>query len=129
MRIVEVATTLGENAIDLNERYNLPALIEKTGISTVYETDLSTTKLAAKAANQLKLLEKNLIQAMFLVTQSPDDFLPANAISLANEFLLPQNLLTMDFNQGCSGFVQGLTICEKLLLTYENILLVTADRY
>lgn len=129
MRILEIATSLGEKAIDLNERYNLPSLTEKTGISTVYETDLSTTKLAAKAVNQLKLLDKESIQAMFLVTQSPDDFLPANAISLANEILLPQNLLTMDFNQGCSGFVQGLTICEKLLITYENILLVTADRY
>ena len=66
---------------------------------------------------------------MFLVTQSPDDHLPANAISLAREISLPKSALTMDFNQGCSGFVQAFAICAKLLSTYEKILLVTADRY
>ena len=129
MKIIQVETSLGEKALDLIDIYKLPALVEKTGIKKVFETNGSTVELASKAVKNLSKLDIESIQAMFLVTQSPDDYLPANAISLAREISLPKRALTMDFNQGCSGFVQAFAICAKLLNSYEKILLVTADRY
>ena len=129
MDIVQIETAIGENEIDLLEKYKLPTLIEKTGIKKVFQTSETTTKIAAKAIDKLTMLEKSNIDAMFLVTQSPDDYLPANSITLSNITNLPKTALTMDFNQGCSGFVQAFSICEKLLNYYSNILLVTADRY
>ena len=129
MNIIQVETSLGEKALDLIDIYKLPALVEKTGIKKVFETNGSTVELASRAVKNLSKLDIDSINAMFLVTQSPDDHLPANAISLAREISLPKSALTMDFNQGCSGFVQAFAICAKLLSTYEKILLVTADRY
>ena len=55
------------------------------------------------------------------VTQSPDDYLSAREISL-------KNALTMDLNQ-LFRFVQAFSICGKLVESFDNILLVTADRY
>jgi 3-oxoacyl-[acyl-carrier-protein] synthase-3 len=129
MKIIEVSTFLGEDAINLNDIYQIPGLVEKTGIKTVFETKSTTVDLASNAVMNLSNTNFDAVDAMFLVTQSPDDFLPANAISLANRILLPKTVLTMDLNQGCSGFVQAFTICAKLLNYYKNILLVTADRY
>ena len=107
MDILEIETSLGEKKIDLIGEYKLPALVEKTGIKNVYETEGSTTSLASKAIDKMKILDKSTIDAMFLVTQSPDDYLPANSITLSNKIGLPKSVLTMDFNQGCSGFVQA----------------------
>ena len=120
MNIIQVETSLGEKALDLIDIYKLPALVEKTGIKKVFETNGSTVELASRAVKNLSKLDIDSINAMFLVTQSPDDHLPANAISLAREISLPKSALTMDFNQGCSGFVQAFAICAKLLSTYEK---------
>lgn len=129
MKIIEVSTSLGEDALNIDDIYQLPGLVEKTGIKTVFETKSTTVDLASNAVMNLSNTNFDKVDAMFLVTQSPDDYLPANAISLANKISLPKTALTMDFNQGCSGFVQAFTICAKLLSYYNNILLVTADRY
>ena len=129
MEIEEIAISIGENSIDIVDKYKIPGLVEKTGISVVYETNETTVGLAAKAINSLPNLNKADIKAMFMVTQSPDDYLPANAISLSNKVEMPKSLLTMDFNQGCSGFVQAFALCEDLLKKYNKILLVTCDRY
>jgi 3-oxoacyl-[acyl-carrier-protein] synthase-3 len=129
MRVIQVETSLGEQALDLLEIYKTPGLVEKTGIKKVFQTQGSTVDLAKRAVQNLSKLDTETIKAMFLVTQSPDDFLPANAISLAREISLPHNALTMDLNQGCSGFVQAFSVCAKLLDSFDKILLVTADRY
>lgn len=129
MKILQVETALGEEVLDLIDVYKTPGLVEKTGIKNVFQTQGTTVELAKDAVSNLSDLNIDDIGAMFLVTQSPDDYLPANSISLAREISLPKNALTMDLNQGCSGFVQAFSICGKLVESFDNILLVTADRY
>ena len=130
MLISQAAGFIGEKEIDLEKTFSNEALFEKTGILKVYQTDLSTKELAQNAVcalpNQKVVREANLL---FLVTQSPDDYLPANAIPLADMLGMRSDLLAMDLNQGCSGFVQALCLCEKLAKSYGKILLITADRY
>jgi 3-oxoacyl-[acyl-carrier-protein] synthase-3 len=130
MKIHEIGTALGENEISIGTLFNHPGLVEKTGIGKVYQTELSTVDLALMAVNALKVDQAGFQpKLLIMVTQSPDYALPANAIILANEAGLPKNILTFDINQGCSGFVQAFCITSKLLPSYKQVLLVTADRY
>ena len=130
MIISEIAGFIGETEIKLEERFSNQSLVEKTGISRVYETALTTRGIARKAVlsltSQAILDDANLLM---LVTQSPDDFLPANSIPLASALGMKKELLAVDINQGCSGFVQALCLCDKMIQHYGTILLVTADRY
>ena len=41
MNIIQVETSLGEKALDLIDIYKLPALVEKTGIKKVFETNVN----------------------------------------------------------------------------------------
>lgn len=130
MIISEIAGFIGETEIKLEERFSDQSLFEKTGISHVYETALSTREIAKKAV--LSLSSQDILDdanLLMLVTQSPDDFLPANSIPLASSLAMKKELLALDINQGCSGFVQALCLCDKVIQHYGTILLVTADRY
>ena len=130
MRLIKTETALGDNRIAVKSLFDNDDLIKKTGIEYVYKTDAGTVDLALKACHKLEQsIDKNSIELCMMVTQSPDDYLPANSITLANKFGLPANCLTLDMNQGCSGFVQAFCLIDKLTASYKNVLLVTADRY
>lgn len=75
------------------------------------------------------LLQPDEIDAMVLVTQSPDHFIPPTSNVIQGRLKLRQDMLCMDINQGCAGFVVGL-IQAFLLLEQESIrkvVLVNAD--
>ncbi len=129
MRLLITQTALGNRRIRVADLFDAPDLIEKTGIEHVYEAEESTTSLAVKACRKIPNLQARPIKLCLMVTQTPDDFLPANAIDLANQVGLPSNIIAFDLNQGCSGFVQALCLVERLLDYYSETLLVTADRY
>ncbi len=130
MRLLKTETALGAEKISIMDLFNNEDLINKTGIEFVYKSNENTVSLAAVACKNIeKYVDKNLIKLCILVTQTPDDYLPANSITLANKIALPSNCLTLDISQGCSGFVQALCLVDKLTSSYDNILLVTADRY
>jgi len=130
MRLIKTETALGANKIPVKSLFDNDDLIKKTGIEFVYQAGGSTVDLALEACNKLeKHIDKNSIKLCILVTQTPDDYLPANSITLANRFGLAANCLTLDMNQGCSGFVQAFCLIDKLTTSYDKVLLVTADRY
>lgn len=133
MRLSEIGIAMGEEKVAVNALFDAKTdlLIKKTGIPYVFETRRGTVELALEAVGDLMQKRKswNDPQALMLVTQSPDDYLPANSITLTAKLNLPSSLLTFDFNQGCSGFVQALSVADSMLAKHENILLVTADRY
>ena len=129
MKIVDTQSSIGENKISIIDLYNNKLLVEKTGIEFVYQTNKSTVELALSACKKIKNYKDVEFNLCVLVTQTPDDFLPANAINLSEKLKLPRNCLTFDINQGCSGFVQAFCILEKLIKFYKNTLLVTVDKY
>jgi len=68
----------------------------------------------------LKLLEKlqwekESIDALIFVTQSPDYFIPASSIILQHRLGLSKNTIAFDINLGCSGYVYGLYVLGSLL--------------
>lgn len=80
------------------------------------------------------LFEKNIVKreeidALILVTQSPDYFMPATSNILHGKLGLKEDCICFDITQGCCGFLIGL-IQAFMLLEQENIhkvLLLNAD--
>lgn len=129
MKLDSIAFALGEKKVKVSDLFSDARLITKTGIEHVYETSDSTSRLAKRAVVALGGFDTADISACIMVTQSPDDFLPANAIPISSALGLKQSVLAFDINQGCSGFVQALALLDVLLTKHKRILLITADRY
>jgi 3-oxoacyl-[acyl-carrier-protein] synthase-3 len=76
-------------------------------------------------------VSKDDIDYVLLCTQSPDYFLPATSCIVQEKLGLPTSVGALDFNQGCSGFVYGLSLAKGLVssLIAKNVLLITAESY
>ena len=75
------------------------------------------------------LLGRDDFDALILVTQSPDHFMPPTSSVIQGRLNLKHDLFCLDINQGCAGFVIGL-IQAFLLLEQESIrkvVLINAD--
>jgi 3-oxoacyl-[acyl-carrier-protein] synthase-3 len=53
---------------------------------------------------------KEDIQVLFFVTQTPDHYLPGTSMQLQERLGLPKSCVTFDINQGCAGYVYGLSL-------------------
>lgn len=75
------------------------------------------------------LLQRDEMDALILVTQSPDHFMPSTSNIIQGRLNLKHDLFCLDISQGCAGFVIGL-IQAFLLLEQESIrkvVLINAD--
>lgn len=75
------------------------------------------------------LLDRDGFDALVLITQSPDHFMPPTSNIIQGRLNLRQDLFCLDINQGCAGFVIGL-LQGFLLLEQESIrkvVLINAD--
>jgi 3-oxoacyl-[acyl-carrier-protein] synthase-3 len=75
------------------------------------------------------LLKPDDIDALLLITQSPDYFMPATSSIIQGRLGLKQDMLCLDINQACAGFVIGL-IQAFMLLEQESVrkvVLINAD--
>lgn len=67
------------------------------------------------------------IEALFFVTQTPDHILPGNSTKLQHLLGLPQRCAAFDINQGCAGYVYGLSMVSSFMAaskTKKALLLV-----
>ena len=69
------------------------------------------------------------IDALILVTQSPDYLVPPTSFVIAGRLGLPTDLYCLDINQGCAGYVIGLFQALQLLQqpAIRTVALVNAD--
>ena len=75
------------------------------------------------------LLKRDEVDALILVTQSPDYFMPPTSNVIQGQLKLKQDALYLDISQGCAGFVIGL-MQAFLWLEQESVrkvVLVNAD--
>ena len=142
-RMVDVEYFLPDNILTNAEMIKkIPSLksmeniFEKTGIRQrhIVTKNERASDLAFKAAE--KLFEKNIdlrkkIDYVILCTQSPDYPLPSTACILQERLNLQRNCGAIDINQGCSGFIYGLSLAKALVESNqaENVLLLTAETY
>ena len=75
------------------------------------------------------LLNKEEIDAMVLVTSSPDHFLPPTTAIIHGALGLKEDMLCLDITQGCCGYIVGLIQAFSLLNqpSIKKIAVVTAD--
>lgn len=107
-------------------------LIHTTGIERrrIVSKDTCTSDLCFEAANRLIEdlgWDRNEIDALIFVTQTPDYVLPSTSPILQARLGLGTNCLSLDISLGCSGYVYGLTTLSSLMssgLVKKGLLLV-----
>jgi len=75
------------------------------------------------------LLKKDEIDALILITQSPEYYMPPTSNVIQGKLNLKQDMICMDINQGCAGYIIGL-FQSFMLLEQDNInkvILLNAD--
>lgn len=141
-KITGILTVLPKNEIRFEDEISNYNFSEKQslklgkimgyGTRRVVEENTSVSDLCVAGLEYLfqeNKLDKNQIDALILVTQSPDHFLPATSNIIAGKIGLGEDVLCMDINQGCVGFEIGL-LQAYMLLGLENInkvVLLNAD--
>ncbi|PRX55307.1 3-oxoacyl-ACP synthase III family protein [Flagellimonas meridianipacifica] len=75
------------------------------------------------------LLKKEDIDALILVTQSPDHFMPSTSHIIHGKLGLKQDIYCSDINQGCAGYSYGLNHAFMLLEQEEinKVVVLNAD--
>ena len=124
-RISGIAAAVPSNIVE-NSDYTALSTIEKkllvktTGIERkhVAEKNQTTSDLCEVAAN--KLLDRlswnrEDVDLIVFVSQSPDYYLPATAIILQDKLKLSSNCLAFDVGLGCSGYIYGLSIVASMI--------------
>lgn len=70
---------------------------------------------AAEAVLRAAAVDRDSIDALILVTQTPDYVLPATACSLHRRIGLSSSCAAFDVNLGCSGYTYGLWLAAHLI--------------
>ncbi len=104
------------------------------GLKDLYRTtDLQTAGDLCIAAAR-RLLEglrwdPASVDGIFLVTQTPDHFLPATAFIAHRELKLKDHCLAFDIGLGCSGYVYGLWAAAQFIASgsCKRVLLLAGD--
>ena len=94
----------------------------------------TASDLAIKAAEKLFAangIDRETIDYLIFVTQSPDYHLPTTACLIQTRLGLSKKITAIDVNLGCSGFVTGLSLAKAIIVSEQakNVLLLTAETY
>ena len=111
-------------------------IFQKIGIHqrNIAEPDEFVSDMAVKVIEELVeeyKIDLKTIDYFILCTQSPDFQLPTTACVVQNKVGLSKNCAAVDINQGCSGYIYGLSLASSLVESgnFQKVLLVTADLY
>ncbi|MCB9185954.1 MAG: ketoacyl-ACP synthase III [Flavobacteriales bacterium] len=55
---------------------------------------------------------------LVFVSQTPDHIVPGTATQLQNKIGLPQNSICLDLNQGCAGYVYGMSVIVGMMNSF-----------
>lgn len=140
--IKKIATYFPENMLNnemISEKFpewNSEKIIQKIGVRNrfIAGEEEFVSDIATKVAEKLfteNNIDRNVVDFVLLCTQSPDYFLPTTACIVQDRLGLKKNIGALDFNQGCSGFIYGLSLAKGLVVSgiAQNVLLITAETY
>ena len=109
-------------------------MVKSVGLEYIYKakTNQTTSDLALDACNNLIDgigWDRNVIDGLILVTQTPDYILPSTANILQDKLKLPKGCVPLQVNLGCSGYVYGLWLASELISnnTYRKVIVVAGD--
>lgn len=128
----QVAKTMDYDWITEEERISF---IKNTGVEEkrIAGKTVATSDMCEKSANELlnKLnWEKESIDVLIFVSQSPDYFLPATSAILQYKLGFKKSVIAFDINLGCSGYIYGLYVISNLLSSgnFKRGLLLAGDK-
>lgn len=111
-------------------------IFEKVGIKNRHIAGSSegVADMAVAAIKNLQIetnIDLSQIDYFLLCTQSPDYQIPTTACIVQHRVGLRDSCGAIDINQGCSGYIYGLSLASALVSSgaANNVLLVTADVY
>lgn len=103
----------------------------RTGIEGRYFAEnLSTSDMALRVAADLNLSEadKNRVKIILHASFTPDYIMPSIAALIQGALGLPEEVLCLDINMACTGFVGGLILMEGFLKEGELGLLIGTEK-
>ncbi len=114
--------------------WNVTEMYQSTGVFSrhIAKPDETPSDLAFNASEKLlseNNLDRNTIDFILFCTQSNDYITPTTACILQHKLNIPTSAGAIDINQGCTGFLYGLSVADGLIKagTANNILLLTAE--
>ncbi|MWV46624.1 ketoacyl-ACP synthase III [Paenibacillus sp. HJL G12] len=135
-----ICSALPKNKVDLSTDipYFTTKEIRKTlnviGTNTVFRAleDQTTADLCTTAAEKVLQdldWERDTIDALIFLSQTPDYVLPATSCVLQHKLGLSNNCIAFDITLGCSGYVYGLYIVSQLVQSggIKRALLLVGD--
>ena len=109
-------------------------IIETVGIRYRHVAPDGATSADLCQAAATELLEKlqwnaEDIGLLVFVTQTPDHIVPGTATQLQYKLGLPTHALSLDINQGCAGYVYGMSVIAGMMKTFQirKALLLVGD--
>lgn len=106
--------------LDGMSKQDIDLLINTTGISKrrIASQETKASDLCVEAAQKL-LSElnwnKDEIEILIFVTQTPDYTVPGTSMILQEKLGLPKSCMSIDINQGCAGYVYGLSVIASMM--------------
>lgn len=108
-----------EDGVMMSSEYSPEDFVKTTGVMERRSSrELTTSDLSFAAAEKLIAdlgWEKDEIDALVFVSQTPDYILPATACILQDRLGLSKECMALDISLGCSGWVYGLSVVAGLL--------------
>lgn len=103
--------------------------IEERHIATKGETTGDLCTHSAEVLIQKSGWNKEEIDLVIFVSQSPDYFLPATSIVIQDRLGLKKSTAAFDINLGCSGYVYGLSVAASMMASggFRKALLLVGD--
>ena len=133
IKIFKPSIYLGNTKIKIEKliRVKKKIIENKIGSSIIHvENKKSILEMSYNAANKILKKEKLKVSFLIFVSQGQDDVFPSCAEKLAYQLKLDKNVLVLTISSGCSGFVQALSLANKLLNKKSNNgLIVCAEKY
>ena len=120
----------------IHPNWDIDKVQEKTGIFQRYiankdETSLDLGYQAGKSLFKEYDVSHKKIDALLFISQTPDYALPSSSCILQHKLSLNENILALDINLGCSGFINSLAVASSLIQskTINNCLIICAETY
>lgn len=110
---------------------SIKRFIKTTGFThlRIADDNVTTADLSAKSAEKiLSDTAREEIGAIVFLTQTPDYILPATSHILQDRLGLKNNLICLDINEGCAGYVTGIYVAAMLVNNLKKkVLLLGGD--
>jgi len=137
--IKAIVTTVGDKKIKIEEEAEnfgydekmVKRLKKRMGFNSRYVVSdkVCTSDLCCQSAEKIfEKFEKDKVEALIFVTQTPDFKAPSTAIIMQDRLGLNRDIVAYDINLGCSGFINGLLNAYSLINSGLNsVLLCVGD--